>query len=170
MQLNKEFQQFFVNDRLKDLKRALDSVNPGTQQNMSTSIEPADGLGYCVCESCRKLGSPTDRTFTLANITAKAVAEKYPGNYVNIYAYGNNADVPTIPVEPNVYVLVIPYGFQRTGMSGDDLLERWAQKKKNNLGVYDYWAIPDWDLSLPPRMNYLKDVPEKIRFWHKQHV
>ena len=164
---NTDFQRFFLSDRLASFKKVYDAA-PDVPQSMTISVEPADGAGYCNCEQCLKLGSDTDRIFTLANLTAKAIAERYPGRYVNLYAYGDHAGVPNIPVEPNVYVLAIPYGFQRTGLSGDDLLKAWAKKKENALGVYDYWAIPDWSSSLPS-FSYLKDVPEKIRFWHQQH-
>jgi hypothetical protein len=158
---NKDFQQFFVADRLAELKNR--------PQTKTVSVEPADGTNYCDCEQCRKLGSDADKIFMLANVAAKAVAEKYPGRYVNLYAYGEHAGVPNIPVEPNVYVLAIPYGFQRTGLSGDDLVKSWGQKKGSALGLYDYWAITDWALCLPS-MNYLKDIPGKIRFWHKEHI
>lgn len=166
---NPEFQKFFIDDRLSAFKKIFASPDPDAPHNMTVSVEPADGYGYCECNECRELGSLSDRTFTLANATAKAVSEQYPGRLVNLYAYGNNAAVPNIPLEDNVHVSVIPYGFQRTGMSGDELLKAWGAKKKNNIGLYDYWAIPDWSLSLPV-MDYLNVIPGKIRFWHSQHV
>src|SRR5262249_25559974 len=44
----------------------------------SISVEPSDGSGWCECESCRALGSISDRAVLLANEVATAIEAKYP--------------------------------------------------------------------------------------------
>jgi hypothetical protein len=134
------------------------------------SVEPADGGGHCECAQCRKIGngSPTDQVFFLANEVAKAMAADFPGKKVSLLAYNEHAMVPSIPLEPNVVVWVTPYGFNRTGLTGDDLLMAWGKKCKE-IAVYDYWLIPDWSNNLPD-MDYLDAMPARLRFWNSVSV
>lgn len=164
---NPGLRALYIEDRLAAFKRVIDKY-PDSPQAFAVSVEPSDGGGHCQCEECRKLGSISDQVFFLANEVAKAVAAKYPGKHVSLLAYAEHAAVPKIALEPNVFVAVVPYGFQRTGLSGEELLEDWA-KKLPELGMYDYWAIPDWANCLPT-LSFRTTVPEKIRFWHKHSV
>ncbi len=159
--------ELYISDRLKQLKRQIDAA-PDGPGSFAVSVEPSDGGGHCECAECQKIGTVSDRVFFLANRVAKEVAKQYPGKYVSLLAYNEHAAVPTIDLEPNVYVVVVPYGFQRTGYSGDELIQMWAKKTKF-FGVYDYWSIPDWTHDMPS-LNYLEIPGEKIRFWHNNHV
>ncbi|HOK80834.1 MAG TPA: DUF4838 domain-containing protein [bacterium] len=159
--------ELYVNDRLKQLKRQIDA-DPDGPGSFAVSVEPSDGGGHCECAECKKLGTVSDRVFSLANHVAKEVANQYPGKYVSLLAYNEHAAVPDIALEPNVYVVVVPYGFQRTGYSGDELIQMWGKKIKF-FGVYDYWSIPDWTNDMPS-LNYLEIPEKKIKFWHKNHV
>jgi hypothetical protein len=160
---NPGLQELFVKDRLATLKRQL-AADPTA---MSVSVEPADGGGHCTCAECLKLGTVSDRVFTLANVVARAVAKEYPGKYVNLYAYNEHAMVPNIPLEPNVIVSLAPYAFQRTGLTPHEMIEAWG-KKHNFLGIYTYWCIPDWARCLPELST--QAVASEIRFWHDRHV
>lgn len=160
---NPGLQALWVEDRLDTLRAHL-ARDPSA---MSVSVEPSDGGGDCECAQCRKLGSVSDRVFTLANLTARAVAKEFPGKYVNLYAYNTHAAPPHFPIEPNVIVSIVPYGFQRTGMTPEEFIIAWG-KKCDALAMYDYWNIPDWSHNLPDMSP--RTVAEKIRFWREHGV
>lgn len=159
--------ELFVRDRVAQLKRQIES-DPDGPGSFAVSVEPSDGGGHCQCDQCKKIGSVSDRVFSLANHVAREVARQFPGRYVSLLAYNEHAAVPEIELEPNVYVVVVPYGFQRTGYSGDELIQMWGKKIKF-FGVYDYWSIPDWNQDLPG-FNYLNEPARKIRFWKDSNV
>ncbi|MCM8759356.1 MAG: DUF4838 domain-containing protein, partial [Candidatus Omnitrophica bacterium] len=159
--------ELYVKDRVNQLKRQVDT-DPDGPGSFAVSVEPSDGGGHCECENCRKIGSVSDRVFSLANHVAKEVAKQFPKRYVSLLAYNEHAAVPSIELEPNVYVVVVPYGFQRTGYSGDELIEMWGKKTKF-FGLYDYWSIPDWNNDMPG-FNYLETPAKKIRFWKKSNA
>jgi len=160
---NEKVLKLYIADRLASyrLARRLDPQGP---RSFAVSVEPADGGGHCDCPECRKLGSVSDRVFTVANRVARAVKAEFPDGHVSLYAYNEHAAVPAIPLEPNVYVTAIPYAFQRTALSPDQLLEAWS-RKTDRLSVYDYWSIPDWTHDLPT-FDFLSMGPARLRSWH----
>ena len=164
---NPEVVKLWVADRLEDYRRRR-KLNPDEPHSFAVSVEPADGGGHCECEQCRKIGSISNRVFTLANATAKAVAAEFPDGHVSLFAYHVHADVPSIPLEPNVYVTVIPYAFQRTEMSPEQLLAAWG-RKVNRMSLYNYWSIPDWSHDLPT-FNFLETPARQLRQWHQNGV
>ncbi len=163
---NPEMVKLYAKDRVDDFRRR--QANPNDPHSFAVSVEPADGGGHCECEKCRKLGTVSDRVFTLANAVAKEVAVEFPKGRVSLFAYNQHAAVPSVALEPNVYVTAIPYGFQRTEMDPEELLSAWG-RKVGALSMYDYWSIPDWTHDLP-NFNYPKTAPERLRFWKKQGV
>ena len=164
---NPELRQLWVKDRLEKFIQVYDR-DPESPGSLSVSVEPADGGGHCECADCLKIGTVSDRVFDLANEVARAIGKEYPGRYVNLYAYNEHALVPKFDLEPNVFVLVAPYAFQRTGLPGNELVKAWGPKA-NSLGIYDYWAIPDWANCLPA-FSYSRQAPTKIRFWNENGV
>jgi len=160
---NPGLRELFAADRVNFLKAQL-AREPGL---MTVSVEPADGGGHCECAECLKLGSVSDRVFTLANVAARAVAKEFPGKYVSLFAYNEHAAVPNIPIEPNVIVSLAPYAFQRTGLTPHEMIEAWG-RKHGFLGVYTYWSIPDWSRCLPDQT--LRDIAGEIRFWQANNV
>jgi hypothetical protein len=160
---NPGLQALFVTDRVNNLKAQL-ARDPSL---LAVSVEPADGGGHCTCAECVKLGSISDRVFTLANLAARAVAKEFPGKYVSLYGYNEHAAVPNIPIEPNVIVSLAPYAFQRTGLTPHEMIAAWG-KKHDFLGVYTYWSIPDWSRCLPGQT--LRGITDEIRFWRTNHV
>src|SRR5262249_23252822 len=100
---NPGFRALYIADRVGTMKGMLDR-DPNSPQAFGVSVEPSDGGGYCECAECKKLGSASDQVFFLANEVAKVVAAKLPGRHVSLYAYGEHAGVPNIPLEPNVFV------------------------------------------------------------------
>jgi hypothetical protein len=163
---NPDLVKLFIADRLDKFAGLLKNDPSG----FAISVEPADGGGYCNSGPCTQIGSGSisDQVFYLANETAKAVAEKYPGRRVSLLAYGFHAAPPSFDLQPNVFVSLVPYGFNYTGFTPEELVEGWS-KKLPELGMYDYWSIPDWAQSLPS-FDYLHVPAQKIRFWHAHHV
>lgn len=164
---NPRLQQLYIQDRLAALKTLINRY-PNSPASVAISVEPSDGGGHCECDGCRKLGSISDRVFTMNNLVAKAIAEQFPGHYVTCLGYNEHAAPPSINIESNVFVLAVPYGFQRTGLPGEELLPLWT-KQHNQVGVYDYWAIPDW-ANCQPLLGFRTQGPQKIRFWHSVGV
>lgn len=164
---NPEVVDLYVQDRLEFYRQAR-KRDPDAPRAWAVSVEPADGGGHCTAPESLAIGSVSDRVFHVANEVARAVRAEIPGGHVSLFAYNEHAAVPTIPIEPNVYVQVIPYAFQRTGMTPDQLLDAWS-RKVSRMGVYDYWSIPDWSHDLPS-FDPLEFGPDRLRGWHRRGV
>jgi hypothetical protein len=102
------------------------------------SMERGDGSTSCECELCKAIGSESNRVFGFANEVAKAVAEKYPGKMIGLYAYNTHDLPPEFPLEPNVHVQVARL-FITSKTPFLDLLNQW-HKKTSNLGVREYFS------------------------------
>jgi hypothetical protein len=164
---NPEVVALYVKDRVETYRRAR-KANPDSPRSWAVSVEPADGGGHCTCPDCLKLGSASDRVFHVANEVARAIRAEFPDGRVSLFAYNEHAAPPRDALEPNVYVAVIPYAFQRTDMSPDKLLDAWAAKVPR-MSVYDYWSIPDWALDLPS-FDALEFGSQRLRGWNSRHV
>jgi len=164
---NQEVVDLYVKDRLEDYRRRRQR-DPNSPHAWAVSVEPADGGGHCTAPESLAIGSVSDRVFHVANQVAAAVREEFPEGRVSLFAYNQHAAAPSIDLEPNVYVQVIPYAFQRTGLSPDQLLDAWS-KKVSRMGVYDYWSIPDWSHDLPT-FDPLVFGPDRLRGWHRRGV
>lgn len=154
--------ELFVEDRLADMQRLVDR-DPEAPIAHGVSVDPADGGGHCTCSDCLALGGVSDRVFSLANHVARALAERFPGRVATLYAYHQHAAVPEIELEPNVAVMVIPYGFQRTGLRPEQLMEAWS-RKVDRLAVYDYWSNTDWAYDQPTTSLFHRAGP-RVREW-----
>ena len=164
---NPEVVDLYVKDRLEFYRQAR-KRDPNAPRVWAVSVEPADGGGHCTAPESLAIGSVSDRVFHVANEVARAVRAEIPGGHVSLFAYNEHAAVPTIPIEPNVYVQVIPYAFQRTGRTPDQLLDAWS-RKVSRMGVYDYWSIPDWSHDLPT-FDPLGFGTDRLRGWHLRGV
>ena len=123
---NTGLQQLVIDDALKFFEE-----NPDAD---SYSVDPSDGGGWEseTCDDAAKIGSPSNRVLTLANVVAEAVEKKYPGKRIAFYAYNDHSPPPTIKVHPNV-VVSIATAFIKGGFSIDQLVEGW-QKQGRGLG------------------------------------
>jgi len=157
----------YVRDRAEAMRKMMTHA-PNAPRSFAVSVEPSDGGGHCECAECCKIGTVSDRVFSLANAVARVVAKEFPGRRVSLLAYNKHAAVPGIALEPNVYVVATPYGFNRTGLSPEEYLAAWGEKKASDLGLYDYWAIPDWSHGLPDVS--FEEMAAKVRLWHADHV
>lgn len=157
----------FTRDRIEAFSSSR-KARPDDPRNFAVSVEPADGGGHCEAPESLAIGSISDRVFFIANAVSKELAREFPHSRVSLFAYNEHADVPSIPINPNVHVCIIPYGFQRTNYWPEELIVNW-QKKVQSMSLYDYWSIPDWAHDMPS-FNYLETPAKKIRFWHKHGV
>ena len=154
----------FVSLFIKDRVEAFQKMKQKFPDRNLISVEPADGGGDCECDNCKKMGSVSDRDFYLANKVAEAIKERWPASGVSLYAYNTHAAPPHIALQPNVFVLVIPYRFQNLTDPGV-LLKKWSEIT-GNVGVYDYWSPTDIALDIP-LFRYLQQLPEKYDLWHR---
>lgn len=163
---NPDAVQLFTDWSLKRFREAR-RRNPHA---FAVSVDPADGGGHCNSDECRQIGngSVSDQVFYVANQVAKAVRAEFSDGFVSLYAYNQHGKTPSFELEPNIAVMVIPYAFNYTGLSAQELIDAW-RKKTPNLSLYDYWGITDWSHSQPD-FNYLQTPEQKIRYWHAQKI
>jgi len=137
-------------------------------EQQSVSVDPSDGGGWCECEACAKLGSVSDRAVTLANAVAEAVAAKYPGKLVGMYAYNEHSPPPSIPAHPAV-VISVATGFIKGGFTMDQLLDGWS-KRATTLGIREYYSVHTWDRDLPgaARGGNVEYLRRTIPHFHEQ--
>lgn len=116
----------------------------------SVSVDPSDGGGWCECEPCAAIGTPSDRALLLANDAAAAMEQKFPDKYVAMYAYNYHAPPPTqVAAHPRVSVSVAT-AFLR-GQTVDGLIDGWKAKGIKQFGIREYFSINTWDRDLPGR-------------------
>ena len=113
----------------------------------SLSVEPSDGLGWCECPECAKLGSPSTRAVIMANAVATAVSEKHPDKWFGMYAYGGHVAPPAIDVHPRLVVSVAT-AFGSAGLSFTELMRGWRDRGAT-LGIREYFAVTQWDRDAP---------------------
>ena len=119
---------------------------------ISMSLDPSDGGGWEGCPDDSVLGSPSNRTVTLANAVARAINDPSRHRFVSIYAYGEHSSPPTIPVDPNVVVYVATRYFP-PGNTVRDLMAGWraagARVGGTLLGIREYYSVNAWDRDRP---------------------
>lgn len=126
----------------------------------SASIEPSDGGGWCECDHCTSIGSPSTRAVYLANIVAQKVRDSgFSGKKLGMYAYNMHSPPPAINVDPDVVVSVAT-NFIAGGMQLNDIINGW-EAKNAVLGLREYYDVYIWSYMLPGRSaasntNYLK--------------
>lgn len=164
---HKALQELFVKDRVEELKKKM--KDHPSQPVYCISVEPSDGEGFCECDGCKKLGSVSNQVFSLANLTAKAFQQISDRAYVNLYAYNKHAAPPDFPLENNVVVQIIPYGYQDY-TSPDSMFAHWKSRHKH-LFIYDYYGLPILNLDKPliGEMRPTEFV-KRIRYWHQQGI
>lgn len=118
----------------------------------TVSVEPSDGEGWCECERCRALGTPSDRILSLAN-EVSAELEKGPAEkYVAFYAYNKHAAPPIGTARQRVIVSVAT-SFLPKGREPEEYLAAWRGRGVGLLGLREYYGVFQWHRSLPGRMR-----------------
>lgn len=141
---NPAVQKLIVDYCLKYLKNHPDAD--------SVSVEPSDGGGWCECEPCARLGTPSDRALFIANIVAQAIQKSYPGKYAAMYAYYQHSPPPTrIKADPHVIVSVAT-AFMQHG-TPEEILNGWKKMGVAQFGIREYYAVIAWDHDWPGAAN-----------------
>ncbi len=128
-------------------------------------ISPPDGNTIWCAEWVTATGGMdrakvTNEAFGLVDEVARRAAVEYPGKLIGIHSYSNYSDVPSIPLEPNVFVNVTTFARGRQTLS-----ERIAgfQAKGVRMGFRDYTDVWPWwkDRIQPPgKINKLiENIP-----------
>ncbi len=129
------------------------------------SVDPGDGLDYCHTRECeQQFKSVSDQVFYIANITATKIRKTDARAGVSLMAYTERSDTPSIKIEPNVHVMIVPTAFQSVSTS-TELMQRW-RKKTANISQYDFLNIGVWSLDMPffdmkryiSRLHFLKKL------------
>jgi hypothetical protein len=155
------------NPGLRDLvgRYALDffEKNPTAE---TVSIDPSDFGGWCQCEPCKAIGTPSDRQVVLANQTVKTVRAKHPGKYVAFYAYYDHSPPPSIKLEPGIIVSVTT-AYIRGGLSFEGQVKGWRAQGAE-IGTRDYMSVNIWDFDLPNegKAAQLNGVPVSLKEYH----
>ena len=134
----------------------------------SVSMDPSDGGGWCECDLCKKIGSPSDRAVLLANEVAAAINRSYPGKVVGMYAYNYHSPPPKLEVSSHV-VISTATAFIKGGIKIDDLIEGWS-KKGATIGIREYYSVNTWDRDRPgaARGSNLDYLCETIPGFHQK--
>jgi hypothetical protein len=140
---NESLVKFIISDVLKRLEQAKAKNLP---LKMIT-LAPSDGLGTCSSPACLRLGTITDRVYSLINRVAKEVRKQYPDTWISGMAYSEYSAPPSAKLEPNTFVSIAT-AFNYTAYSTDELISEWG-KKAGKVGVYDYLGLYVWDFDLP---------------------
>jgi|GEM_PF-1476838 len=169
---NTDVQQRYIDERTAAFQDLLNTHGADTPQTYAISVEPTDGPKHDESPESLALGGRpggstiSDRVFHVANLVAQEMANDFSGvanDYnVSLFAYNQHADIPYFTLESNMYVGVAAYAFQRTGMTPEELLTAWSNFH-NNIGVYDYWSLPDWTYSMPD-ISY-QEAADRIALW-----
>jgi len=119
--------------------------NPAAQ---CVSIEPSDGGGWCECDKCAALGSPSDRALTLANEISDMLERELPDKYVAMYAYGQHSPPPAIEARPRVIVNCAT-AFIRGGLTVEQMIAGWKEKGVRQFGIREYYSVNTWSRDMP---------------------
>jgi len=150
-----EVREFFVAQYLNNFRS-----KPGAK---GISVDPSDGGGWDTGPESKAFGSISDQVITLANEVAEALKKEAPGAHVGLYAYNEHADPPSIPVHPNVSVLVAT-AFRKTRLSLQEQVEAWA-KRGATVGIRDYLSYPAMDYDLPARARGQRSLDDFVKNW-----
>jgi hypothetical protein len=126
--------------------------DPTGGRRMAVPISPPDG-NMIWCDEWRVDGkyhyeTISNYVFELTNVVARMLQVEYPGKYASVLSYSNYSDVPSIALEPNVYVQITD--FTRGDQSRDERIAGF-QSKNVFTGYYDYFDVWPWWLDrMPP--------------------
>lgn len=131
------------------------------------TADAGDGGNYCHTPACTsQFKSVPDQAFSIVNETARKIRKADARFGVSTLAYTERADTPSVRIEPNVHVMVVPTAFQ-TVSTATDLMQRWA-KKSSNISMYDYLNIGVWAWDKPFFNMY--DYHQNLLFLRKLKI
>jgi hypothetical protein len=152
--LNKEALDYYTDWTIKPFTQGNFAPPPPNHTEL-ISIEPSDGAGFLnEYQPNKSLPSVSDQVYGAANVAAQKLDKLFPDRPnigVNLYAYSSHAAPPSFPLNPRVFVQLIPYQFQNIAF-GPSFIKLWASKAKR-FGIYDYYNYADAQFDLPGGMT-----------------
>lgn len=131
------------------------------------TVDAGDGYDYCHTAACEsRFPTVSDQVFSIANETSRKIKLADLNAGVSTMAYAERADTPTIRINDNVHIMVVPTAFQSVGTSAE-LMKRWAKKAKN-ISVYDYLNIGVWSFDKP--FFNLNEYFNNLKFLQSLHI
>lgn len=121
---------------------ALDFFEENPEED-TVSIEPSDSGGWCECDPCQAIGTPSDRMVVLANEVIDTVRTQYPQKYVAFYAYSHHAAIPKNKLHPGAIVSVTT-ALRKGKDSFEQLIDGW-RKQGATTGIRDYMSFTSWE-------------------------
>lgn len=127
----------------------------------TVSIEPSDSAGWCECEPCQAIGSPSDRMVVLANDVIDALQSKHPQKQVAFYAYSHHAAKPKITLKPGAIVSVTT-ALRKGNQTFEQLIDGWREQGATT-GIRDYMSFTAWEGYDTPYYSRAARVEEYVR-------
>ncbi len=155
----------FINWIINQYKTTNDIIPSYIQPYTFQTSDMGDGLNYCHTPECEKaFNSVSDQAYYIANEAAKKIKKKYPTSGINVYAYTERADTPSVKIEPNVHTTIVASAYQNVS-TPVGLINRWIEKK-TAISIYDYVNIGVWSadepfFNLTDYYNFLKYIRKK---------
>lgn len=149
---NKEALDFYVDWTIEHFTQKNYQPKPSNFTEL-VSIEPSDGGGFLTGWKGKSM-SASDQVYMAANLAAQKLDKLFPDHPnigVNLYAYSSHAAPPSYPLNPRVFVQLVPYQFQNIAY-GPAFIKMWSGKAKR-FGIYDYLKYADASWDLPGQMS-----------------
>ncbi len=114
------------------------------------SLEPSDGGGWCECDQCAKLGTPSNRVLSISNEAAEAVQKAYPNQnkYVAFYAYSSHSNPPTGDIQANP-IIIVNVATAFITKPPQTLIQGWLDHGVKQFGIREYYGVNVWDRDMP---------------------
>jgi hypothetical protein len=116
----------------------------------SFSVETGDGVSADE-EGVAKFGNATDLNFWFANQVAAGIEKAgLKDKWIGILSYSDHAAVPSFDLHPQVAVeITAGLDFSSGGMTTEQRLDGFRQRKARLLGVYSYFVYTEWHAERP---------------------
>jgi hypothetical protein len=130
--------------------------NDPNNKYLTVSMSASDGTAGWEedCENTheQKTYNPSDRQILLANYVQEQLSvetdPKYASVRVAFMAYGDTSVAPTVPINPNL-VIVITNGFFSANETVSTVKASYQAKGAKNFALYDYYSVFQWDNDNP---------------------
>ncbi len=160
------------------IENTLEELRKDGEKNHFISVSQNDNHGFCKCKDCAAFvqahGNQTDLLLDCVNQVADAVAEEFPGVYVETLAYLYTRKPPeSVMPRPNVairYCTIEAKSLQPLESPRNASLSRELQewtKVTQNILVWNY--VTDFAKYYLPHPN-LHRIAEDTRFFQRNHV
>ncbi len=165
-------------EMVKELTKCVLENIEAHPDDIDFSLTQNDTGNYCTCPECVKLTKKYGHSgalLTVVNQVAKAVAEKYPGKYVDTFAYQYTREAPKGGIVPEDNVIIrlctieCDFGHPLTHKNNAKFYKDFEDWKKisKNLSVWDY--VVNYDNFIFPHPDFQVLQPN-LQLFEKSNV